>query len=257
MKYVLLATATDASYKNDVSCTFYNQLSKIQIKLEGEQATDIESDNDVKIYLKTYKSCTSTKGKVTTTNATADYIQMHKATYGNDTYWAATVVHGYAIEYVKIDGIECKLSASIEPVASSMHVITLSLDFGNYKRLTEDITISDNNTYYFAGSSTHSITINGSSSPTIYLKSFNESVSSGNAISITDNSTPTFNVAGANNSVTSSKAAGIFVERGSTVSIKGSSSDDVLKVTGSGGSSGIGGYVANESKLDYKACGKS
>lgn len=250
LKYVLLATATDASCKKAVSCTFHNQLSKIRVKLDGDQATDIASDDDAKIYLKTYKSCTSTKGKVTTDGAEVDYIQMYKATYGSNTYWEATVVPGYAVEYVKLYGIECKLSKPITPVAGNIHVVTIS--FGNYKPLTKDVTISGNETYYFTGSSSHSINIIGGS-PNIYLKSAQINTG-GIGINITGGN-PTIHAIGSDNSITSSGSAGIFVAEGSTVTITGDSRDDVMKVTGSSGSSGIGGYIYDPDRDTYVNCG--
>ena len=54
---------------------------------------------------------------------------------------------------------------------------------------------------------------------------------------------------GENNTITSSNSAGIYVAENATVTITGSNRGDVLTVTGNEGSSGIGGYVIDDSNI--------
>lgn len=90
--------------------------------------------------------------------------------------------------------------------------------------------------------------------PTIYLENASISVSSGPAINVTSG-TPTIHVTGENTIETrmssSNCSAGIYVAEGSSVTIEGSGTDDVLRVTGGTDGAAIGGY----SDSGDKPCG--
>ena len=90
-------------------------------------------------------------------------------------------------------------------------------------------------------------------SPTIILSDANISLNAGdqfssavNAIDIVAaNSTTTIRVEGTENNITAKYGAGIFVTQGSKVEITSSDQSNVLRVTGKGASSAIGGYASS------------
>ena len=125
------------------------------------------------------------------------------------------------------------------------HVHTIKIDVGEAKPVTTDI--SDDGTYIVSGTREGSVNITRGN-PTIYLKDANINVSNGPAINITSGN-PTIHVFGGSNSITSSNSAGIYVAENATVTITGNNRSDVLTVTGNEGSSGIGGYVIDDSSF--------
>lgn len=116
---------------------------------------------------------------------------------------------------------------------------------------TGSVTISDDEEYHittYGASTANTITVTAGS-PTIYLEELTIS-STSIPISITGG-TPTLIVEGeirVTNTSQIGNGAGIYVASGSSVSIQGSGTDDVLRATGKGyDSAGIGGYSSSSS----------
>ena len=135
--------------------------------------------------------------------------------------------------------------------AGALHTITITANSEgtqtiDLSTLTDTHEINDNGTYYVTGTGQYGIRVTNGK-PNIYLEDAQISVSGGNAIDITGGASPTIHVMGEGNSVSSSDGAGIYVAENSTVTITGNNRSDVLTVTGNNGSSGIGGYVIDDS----------
>ena len=114
----------------------------------------------------------------------------------------------------------------------------------------DNTTISDNGYYRVSGIFNQPITVTGGN-PTIYLENANINVADGPAINITSG-TPTIHVTGENTITTSELisncSAGIYVAQGSSVTIEGNGTDDVLRVTGGADGAAIGGYYDSGDK---------
>lgn len=113
----------------------------------------------------------------------------------------------------------------------------------NLAELTEEYVINDDECYVFSGSGSYGIKVTGGI-PDINLEDAQISVASGNAIDITGGN-PTIHVRGENTIGIGSSdnyAAGIYVAQGSSVTIEGSGTSDVLRVTGGTDGAAIGGY---------------
>ena len=126
--------------------------------------------------------------------------------------------------------------------------------FINLATLTEEYVINDDETYNFSGSGSYGIKVTGGT-PEIYLENAQISVASGNAIDITGGN-PTIHVRGENTIGTGSSsnyAAGIYVAQGSSVTIEGSGTSDVLRVTGGTDGAAIGGYSTDVNS--HNPCG--
>lgn len=125
--------------------------------------------------------------------------------------------------------------------------------------VTQPITITDGGDFHYRGRGNQPINITGGS-PNVYLYNASVSVTIGPAISITNGATPTIHVVGANNSVQcigssdGQEGAGIYVASGSSVTIQGSSRNDVLRAQTSRDGAGIGGYYASSSYTSLE-CG--
>lgn len=113
--------------------------------------------------------------------------------------------------------------------------------------------ISGDGNYVVGGTFNNQISVTGGS-PTIYLESASINVGDGPAINITSG-TPTIHVMGENTIETSESlsncSSGIYVAQGSSVTIEGNGTDDVLRVTGGADGAAIGGYHDS----DDKPCG--
>lgn len=113
--------------------------------------------------------------------------------------------------------------------------------------------INGNGNYRVKDSFGQTITVTGGN-PTIYLESASINVGDGPAINITSG-TPTIHVTGENTIETSESlsncSSGIYVAQGSSVTIEGNGTDDVLRVTGGADGAAIGGYHDS----DDKPCG--
>lgn len=251
LKYLLSATTSNVTYGSSASLSFSHKLAKLRVTVkDGTSSTKV-----TKVEVNNYTSCTNNEGSIT--GQTAGWIAMHE----NNVTWEANVVPTNSIptNFIRINGsINASVSGITKLEAGKVYSLTIykhtttgvvTVDLSS---LTSDYTISDSKTYYFTGNGTHSIKVTSGSS-NIYLGAATISTS-GIGINITGGS-PTIHAMGSDNTITSSSSAGIFVAEGSTVAITGSSRDDVLKVTGSNGSSGLGGYIINEDNSNYANCG--
>lgn len=149
----------------------------------------------------------------------------------------------------------------------------------NLAELAEEYVINDDECYVFSGSGSYGIKVTGGipdinlenaqisvssghaidiqgGNPEIYLENAQISVASGNAIDITGGN-PTIHVRGENTIETGSSlinyAAGIYVAQGSSVTIEGSGTSDVLRVTGGLDGAAIGGYSTDVNS--HNPCG--
>lgn len=148
----------------------------------------------------------------------------------------------------------------------------------NLAELAEEYVINDDECYVFSGSGSYGIKVTGGipdinlenaqisvssghaidiqgGNPEIYLENAQISVASGNAIDITGGN-PTIHVRGENTIGTGSSnnyAAGIYVAQGSSVTIEGSGTSDVLRVTGGTDGAAIGGYSTDVNS--HNPCG--
>lgn len=250
LAYVLQGMGT-GSYGSAVSLNFTHQLSKIRVALTGDQASDVTG-----VQLYTYTSCTNTQGTVSIgSRNTQGWITMMpvKDSDGSTKYYEANVVPGYAITKVRINSSHEGKIASITPEAAKLYSVTVEaytkVPEIDLSTLSAPYVISDNKNYYFKGSGSHPIQVSGSGiSPTIYLNGVSMTVSENNAIDIQGTANVSIVVSGSSNTITSTTGAGIFVAEGSTVNISADGKDNVLKVTGSEGRSGIGGYCDNSYK---------
>lgn len=124
----------------------------------------------------------------------------------------------------------------------------------NLAELTEEYVINDDECYVFSGSGSYGIKVTGGI-PDINLEDAQISVASGNAIDI-QGGNPTIHVRGENTIGTGSSdnyAAGIYVAQGSSVTIEGSGTSDVLRVTGGEDGAAIGGYSTDVNS--HNPCG--
>lgn len=124
----------------------------------------------------------------------------------------------------------------------------------NLAELTEEYVINDDECYVFSGSGSYGIKVTGGI-PDINLEDAQISVASGNAIDI-QGGNPTIHVRGENTIGIGSSdnyAAGIYVAQGSSVTIEGSGTSDVLRVTGGMDGAAIGGYSTDVNS--HNPCG--
>ena len=252
--YVLKAEVPGATYDNKITLSFKHQLAKVRVVLSGTQASLAQS---VEVY--GYTTCTNNEGVPVTDNAQQDWLKMKKQTYGNTACWEANVVPGTIdlANFIRLNGHAPATSLTDIPTTlSAGEMYTLNLTVG--QPITEITpgnvpTISDDGHYRISGGLGEAVTITGGS-PTIYLENASISVGSGPAINVTSG-TPTIHVTGENAIETrmssSNCSAGIYVAEGSSVTIEGSGTDDVLRVTGGTDGAAIGGY----SDSGDKPCG--
>ena len=252
--YVLKAEVQGATYDNKITLSFKHQLAKVRVVLSGTQASLAQS---VEVY--GYTTCTNNEGGPVIDNAQQGWLKMKKQTYGNTACWEANVVPGTIdlANFIRLNGHAPATSLTDIPTTlSAGEMYTLNLTVG--QPITEITpgnvpTISDDGHYRISGGLGEAVTITGGS-PTIYLENASISVGSGPAINVTSG-TPTIHVTGENAIETrmssSNCSAGIYVAEGSSVTIEGSGTDDVLRVTGGTDGAAIGGY----SDSGDKPCG--
>ena len=253
LTYLLKAEPVNATYNQStpINLTFTHQLAKVRVLLEGEKAQDVE-----KVYVRSYPTSTHTQGKLggLPTGSTAEYVPMYKTTYEEKVCWEATLRDGTlqadnSFQVAKAEGkpVQVKLTDDIPIKAGEVYTINISVNPvipENAQEITGDIT--DNGNYVVRGNRTTPIIIKGGE-PTIYLENTNINITNdSHAINI-ESGNPTIYISGTNNiSVNKDNyGAGIYVAQGSSVTITGTSEDDVLVVTGGSGGSGIGGYTSN------------
>ena len=246
LTYVLHGTGT-GSYQSPVTLKFEHQLAKVRVAAKGTaEVRDISIWNVPMI-------CYIEEGKITgQDNSTGIIPMLPVEREGIGTCWEATVGPGVEIKSFNIENTETvsqiyDLNTPVTTQAGALHTITWTV---NNKGTTTidlsngDYTINGDGTYYFSGTGNHAIKVTGGN-PEIYLEDAQISVSGGNAIDITGGS-PTIHVRGENTIGTggslSNYAAGIYVAQGSSVTIEGSGTSDVLRVTGGADGAAIGGY---------------
>lgn len=253
LTYLLKAESVNATYNQStpINLNFTHQLAKVRVLLEGEKAQDVE-----KVYVRSYPTSTHTQGKLggLPTGSTADYFPMYKTTYDGKDCWEATLRDGTlqadnSFQVAKAEGkpVQVVLDENMRIDAGQVYTINISVNPvipENATDITGDIT--DNGNYVVRGNRATPIIIKGGE-PTIYLENASMNITNdGHAINI-QNGNPTIYISGTNNiSVNENNyGAGIYVAQGSSVTITGTSVDDVLVVTGGSGGSGIGGYTSN------------
>ena len=246
LAYVLKAEVPGATYDQELTLNFTHQLAKVRVVLNGTQAAEVST---VEVYGCT--TCTNNEG-TPTASGTQDWIKMKHTTYADGTEcWEANVVPGdiTLTDFIRINGQPATINNDFPTTLVSGNMYTIDLTVG------EEITvitadncdnISGSDNYVVSGNFGQTITVTDGS-PTIYLENANINVGNGNAIHI-QGGNPTIHVQGTS-SVFSSDGAGIYVAEGCTVTITGSSREDKLTVTGNEGSSGIGGYVIDDSRF--------
>lgn len=242
----LLQGTSNADYNTSANLTFSHRLAKVRVKLEGTKADEVTA-----VTVRSYPTSTHSHGTLDNQDRslTPQYVPMREATYNGVKYWEANLRPGYldannSFQVANADGVRVQVTQDRVDIKAG-HVHTIKIDVGEAKPVTTDI--SDDGTYIVSGTREESVNITRGN-PTIYLKDANINVSDGPAINITSGS-PTIHVFGGSNSITSSNSAGIYVAENATVTITGSNRSDVLTVTGNEGSSGIGGYVIDDSSF--------
>ena len=242
LTYLLKATGNGNYQSTPINLNFTHQLAKVRVKLEGTKADEVTA-----VTVRSYEGTNNEQGTPNGRIGTDVYVPMLKATYGGETYWEANLLEGYLDAdntfRVSSDGknfVQAKLITDVDITPG--HVHTIKIDVGEAQQVTGEI--SDNGTYIVSGTRTEPVTITGGN-PTIYLEGASINVGDGPAINITGG-TPTIHVTGENtikaNESLSNRSSGIYVAQGSSVTIEGNGTDDVLRVTGGADGAAIGGY---------------
>lgn len=248
--YVLKATAENATYNNEITLGFKLQLAKVRVVLNGTQAGLAQS---VEVY--GYTTCTNNEG-APIAGDTQGWLKMKHTTYTDGAEcWEANVVSGNITldNFVRINGQTATINDGFPTTLEAAKMYTIDLTVG--KAITEITAencsnIKGDGHYRLSGGFGNTITVTDGN-PTIYLEGASINVGDGPAINITGG-TPTIHVTGENAIETSislsSCSAGIYVAEGSSVTIEGSGTDDVLRVTGGADGAAIGGYSDNGDK---------
>ena len=250
LAYVLKAEAPNATYNNEITLSFKHQLAKVRVVLSGTQATLAQG---VGVY--GYTTCTNNEG-VPTAGSTQGWLKMKNTTYADGTEcWEANVVPGTIdlANFIRLNGhavVEKDNLTDVPEVLNAAKMYTINLTVGEpVTEITAENcdNISGTGNYVVNGTFNQQITITGGS-PTIHLENASMNITNnGHAINI-QNGNPTIYISGTNNISVNKDTygAGIYVAQGSSVTITGTSVDDVLVVTGGSGGSGIGGYTSSD-----------
>lgn len=226
LAYVLKATPITASYQTtNIQLSFAHQLAKIRVKLDGEKAASVTS-----VSVKSHTGCTVSNGDVT--GSDEGFIPMHKAIYGDNTYWEANVVPGKAISDFQLsDGtntVTCTLTAAVTPVEATLHEITITV---NSAKVADGATITESGEYTMSGTYTQGVTIDGDDI-TLILENVNVETETGPGITI-KNGTTTIEVSGTNEIISGNSTAIALDGANAHIEIKGTNKDtDILEVTG-------------------------
>ena len=251
LAYMLKAEAPNATYDNKITLSFKHQLAKVRVVLNGTQASLVQS---VEVYGCT--TCTNNEGAPIAGDMQS-WLKMKHTTYTDGTEcWEANVVPGTIDKnsFLRLNGhavlTESELSGFSYSTLDAAKMYTIDLTVG--KEITEitadnSSNIKGDSHYRLSGGFGQTITVTGGS-PTIYLENASMNITNdSHAINI-ESGNPTIYISGTNNvSVNEDNyGAGIYVAQGSSVTITGTSEDDVLVVTGGSGGSGIGGYTSSD-----------
>ena len=246
LTYLLQATGDGNYQSTPINLNFTHKLAKVRVELTGTKSNEVQQ-----VYVRSYPTSTHSHGTLDSQDRslTPQYVPMRRATYGGVEYWEANLRPGYldannSFQVANADGVRVQVKQARVDIEAG-HVHTIKIDVGEAQQVTGEI--SDDGTYIVSGTREEPVNITGGN-PTIYLKDANINISDGPAINITSGS-PTIHVFGESNTITSSNSAGIYVAENATVTITGSNRGDVLTVTGNEGSSGIGGYVIDDSRI--------
>ena len=249
----LLKGTSNADYNTSANLTFTHQLAKVRVVLEGTKATEVQQ-----VYVRSYPASTHSHGALDSQDRslTPQYIPMRRATYGGVEYWEANLRPGYldannSFQVAKAGGEPVRVTqARVDIEAGHVHTVTIRV--GEAQPVEGEI--SDNGTYIVSGTRTEPVTITGGN-PTIYLENADINITNDNHAINIQNGNPTIYILGTNKiSVNKNNfGAGIYVAEGSSVTITGTSVDDILEVTGGNASSGIGGYTSSDFKCH--SCG--
>lgn len=241
LTYVLRGTST-GNHQSPVALKFEHQLAKVRVVAKGTAQVRIISIQNVPW------TCFIEEGKITGQETLLNDIPMLPVEReGIGACWEASVGPGAEIKYFSLDGMDCDLTSSVTTQAGALHTITITANSEGTQTIdlaNNDYIINNDGIYYFSGTASHAIKVTGGN-PNIYLEDAQISVSSGPAINI-EGGNPTIHVMGENTIGTggslSNYAAGIYVAQGSSVTIEGRDTDDVLRVTGGADGAAIGGY---------------
>ena len=252
LAYLLKADGVQAGFDKPANLTFTHQLAKVRVKLEGAKANEVTA-----VTVRSYEGTNNEQGTPNGRIGTDVYVPMLKADYGDEIYWEANLLKGYLDAdntfRVSSDGknfVQAKLTTDVDITPG--HVHTIKIDVGAAQQVTGDI--NGNGTYIVSGTRTEPVTITGGN-PTIYLENADINITNDNHAINIQNGNPTIYILGTNKiSVNENNfGAGIYVAEGSSVTITGTSVDDILEVTGGNASSGIGGYTSSDFKCH--SCG--
>lgn len=244
MTYVLHGTGT-GNHQSPVTLKFTHQLAKVRVVAKGTAEVGNIFIRNVPL------TCYIEEGKITgQDNIITGIIQMLPVDHdGIGACWEASVGPDVEIKYFNINLMDCELTSPVTTQAGALHTITITANSEgtqtiNLSTLTAPYEIDDSGTYYATGTGQYGIRVTNGE-PNIYLEDAQISVSSGPAINI-EGGNPTIHVRGENTIGTggslSNYAAGIYVAQGSSVTIEGSGTSDVLRVTGGADGAAIGGY---------------
>lgn len=244
MTYVLHGTGT-GNHQSPVTLKFTHQLAKVRVVAKGTAEVGNIFIRNVPL------TCYIEEGKITgQDNIITGIIQMLPVDHdGIGACWEASVGPDVEIKYFNINLMDCELTSPVTTQAGALHTITITANSEgtqtiNLSTLTAPYEIDDSGTYYATGTGQYGIRVTNGE-PNIYLEDAQISVSSGPAINI-EGGNPTIHVRGENTIGTggslSNYAAGIYVAQGSSITIEGSGTSDVLRVTGGADGAAIGGY---------------
>lgn len=248
LAYVLRATADNASYDTPVSLQFTHQLAKVRVVTKGTVNVRHIAVTNAPL------GCSVQDGIVTSgVNEPVDNYLYETKYEGIGTCWEICLppcsVQQFMVMSEAGGSSYFNIDNSVTLEAGKVHTITITAVIDgtqtiDLSTLTDTRVINDNGTYYVTGTGQYGIRVTGGK-PNIYLEDAEISVSSGPAINI-EGGNPTIHVRGENTIGTggslSNYAAGIYVAQGSSVTIEGSGTSDVLRVTGGADGAAIGGY---------------
>lgn len=261
LAYVLKADeVTNAKYNSkNISLNFKHQLAKVRVKLEKRIYEDDLSAATVKMK-GCYTSCIVSNGAVTEGGTTGD-ITMHKATYGNDTYYEANVVPGTTLNgeafEISLKGVtkKAKLKNGIMLTKGNVHTITLAIDNRELTEITGGGTIYSPGDYIMTGEITETVTLDGNAINLI-LKDVNVAITGQNrpAIEIKSGS-PVITVVGKNNVLSSGQWGGIILENGASIKIVGNGKENSSLTVTAGDNNESGASTVGIGAKQNVACG--
>lgn len=243
LAYVLLATASNASYNSPVTLDFSHQLAKIRVKLTGEKAGNV---NDIKIESYTY--CTNTNGAVKGNETSVGEITMYKV---DDKTYEANVAPGMDIAKFKVNGGEwVDLSTKVTPVKGKVYEISIDVKKASLKPDGGKFTVNEgDNVIIKDHTGTEPIIVNGTATITLYNVNLTTDITT---MEINNGATVTLNVKGTNNSLTSTNGSGIGAHENSNITIQGDGTGNSKLTVSSGEGHNVGvGFITVTGTTTY------